>query len=1233
MNHQWYGDTIGHGSPDAFNTGVMLVQQGGSTSSGAAQEAEKNNLQVQGQFPSGSLGFSTGAGGNFRDLGQVANGTLGKMSGQAFQGDEVVMENESMSGAHPMYERPMMADGPYAAIKTKKGQRVFDDNQPEDEERTRRAEYEDLKIRLESAYRQKVEEVQKVGREVSEHAYARMNQAYMLLQRRSEVDRLQVANESAAMKQCIQDLESQATLKNAVVEYQASTYVETQKLEAQAREAEQQQEVRMFEQRTMMGALIHARGRDVELRSKFETEMAENKQRTDAEARRTIEVEKHRVMFADRLQMQDMQAKVAHYEAMAVQTQKNLDGQNAQAAEELKRISQLALAERDQYCARIDNDVMELRKSMQHAIEQQKKVVIAEIQSQASEALLRQKTSLLDEFQAEGRRAEYDNSSLRVQLEQMHHDMSEMRREMLNGRNQVPLSVGGNPGWPHDNLLLRAQLEEMKRIPLPPSPVLHQNEAFSLGLPQVVPPGPRRAPPALPNGLNTTSSMAAVGNHGGDPPQQWPSSLRSPYDMSELPRPPVSRPPPGASPLFGKFNPGGGGGGGGDDPYGNNGGGPTGWPNDDNDPFGDHYRRPFQGPPGGGPPGGGPPGGGPPGGPPDGNPHLWPMPQRDPLGPKRREADKISLLPMPTIATFRSWKIALRNEVAGASGDPDNGFKWITEVEGQGANLAHLYDSAPFHTLDAKLAASLTKIMTGEFARQIYILMEDSASKGKFLKGRQILLLLYQHYKISEVDGQMLDFQDPLAVHMVGEELRRFMNDWEMTLTGMRRLPEEDVLETLFRRQIQRHPGFREHMAYYERLPVGHEERNYRYLITLVKRYLETRRRNQLRDEASRSVGKAAYVAEDVLRQKGDCYQWLEHGKCASGRDCPFLHDKEKAGRGRSDSPRGSRTGSPRRSFPSGGSPGSNRGSMRGRSDSPRPVPRDNRRHNQTGDVQEQPKSGTDVTKPGNTACHFFAKDGTCKFGDKCRYVHEKDKKVFPVKNDAESEGTSPREESDAEGTSCVAVPLDFHHSFVAFVASVTRKASVHEDLRSILKDTKLKGHGATRAGKRKVSFGQTFGIQFYCDTISKKYAYHAATSSAKPVRWTDVRSEKAAWHLKLAQLIANELCLELFRNSNGLACAVQKELMRWIIDSGSGFDLISGQSLTKYDRRMITKTYNPCRMATANGITTADEQLSVHVHGIDSTVDAVILNNSPCNVLSLGKLCMEKGFGFEWKP
>ena len=148
----------------------------------------------------------------------------------------------------------------------------------------------------------------------------------------------------------------------------------------------------------------------------------------------------------------------------------------------------------------------------------------AEFQSQASEALLRQRSSILDEFQVEGRRVENDNSSLRMQLEHMHRNMSEMRRELLSMRNQVPPPVGGNSGWPHENLLLRAQQEEARRIPLPPSPVLHQNESFSLGLPQVAPPGPKRAPPALPNGLSTSSPMAAVGFPDGGCGQPWRGS-------------------------------------------------------------------------------------------------------------------------------------------------------------------------------------------------------------------------------------------------------------------------------------------------------------------------------------------------------------------------------------------------------------------------------------------------------------------------------------------------------------------------------------------------------------------------------------------------------------------------------------------------------------------------------------------------------------------------------------
>ncbi len=149
-------------------------------------------------------------------------------------------------------------------------------------------------------------------------------------------------------------------------------------------------------------------------------------------------------------------------------------------------------------------------------------------------------------------------------------------------------------------------------------------------------------------------------------------------------------------------------------------------------------------------------------------------------------------------------------------------------------------------------------------------------------------------------------------------------------------------------------------MAHYERLPVGHEDRCYMYLLTLAKRYLEARRRNQLRDEASRNFGKAACAAEEVPRKKGDCSQWLKHGKSASGKDCPFLHDRDMAGKGR-DSPTGSQRGSPRQNWPGSRSSGS------------------------SGNRSNSPKER--VRRDKNIACTFLTQ-GKCKDGDMRKYRH-----------------------------------------------------------------------------------------------------------------------------------------------------------------------------------------------------------------------------------------------------
>ena len=103
---------------------------------------------------------------------------------------------------------------------------------------------------------------------------------------------------------------------------------------------------------------------------------------------------------------------------------------------------------------------------------------------------------------------------------------------------------------------------------------------------------------------------------------------------------------------------------------------------------------------------------------------------------KVKEAEVVRIPSLPTVPQFRSWKLSVRDEIAGASGRPDAGFAWIMEVEKSKNGIDDLHDSGHFPSLDAKLAASLSKALTGELARQINIVKEQKASEGLFLKGR-----------------------------------------------------------------------------------------------------------------------------------------------------------------------------------------------------------------------------------------------------------------------------------------------------------------------------------------------------------------------------------------------------------------------------------------------------------------------------------------------------------------
>ena len=84
------------------------------------------------------------------------------------------------------------------------------------------------------------------------------------------------------------------------------------------------------------------------------------------------------------------------------------------------------------------------------------------------------------------------------------------------------------------------------------------------------------------------------------------------------------------------------------------------------------------------------------------------------------------------------------------------------------------------------------------------------------LNGRQLALLVDNHFKLSEVGEQLLDFEDLSAVELRGDNAMAFQkNGWGMTISGLRNMPDEYILESLYNKQFVKCQQLNELLALY----------------------------------------------------------------------------------------------------------------------------------------------------------------------------------------------------------------------------------------------------------------------------------------------------------------------------------------------------------------------------------------------------------------------------------
>ena len=115
-----------------------------------------------------------------------------------------------------------------------------------------------------------------------------------------------------------------------------------------------------------------------------------------------------------------------------------------------------------------------------------------------------------------------------------------------------------------------------------------------------------------------------------------------------------------------------------------------------------------------------------------------------------------------------------------------------------------------------------------------------------------------------------------------------------------------------------------------------------------------------------------------------------------------------------------------------------------------------------------------------------------------------------------------------------------------------------------------------------------------------------------------------------LEELIEHEAERSLKKSKNLMCISlpVQAKDRRFILDSGSGHDLISAR---KAERMNLKKRVcDPIIFHTANGSTATQTEAEIDLGTFDEISQAYVLDDTP-SVMSLGKRCMEEGYSFVW--
>ena len=162
----------------------------------------------------------------------------------------------------------------------------------------------------------------------------------------------------------------------------------------------------------------------------------------------------------------------------------------------------------------------------------------------------------------------------------------------------------------------------------------------------------------------------------------------------------------------------------------------------------------------------------------------------------------------PTPATFACWKIRFKTEVCTCSQFPTEAMQWIKEdsVHELRSSVSTRGISMPkFEVLDARIASALNRIIhNSHFKRRISLEELKVQKQDRFLRGRQIAYLIYDHFRVTGTHDSVENYADLFTVSLRNDDIQEFDSKWDgIFIVYDEKITPDDILEGLYKLRIR----------------------------------------------------------------------------------------------------------------------------------------------------------------------------------------------------------------------------------------------------------------------------------------------------------------------------------------------------------------------------------------------------------------------------------------------